>query len=486
MRVVYAILVAVMAGACSPVPAGGPAVAPSWPAASAPAATPIAASATSTATATSTAAPTSSVSPTPVPAAPATSAIVAGSVNRSTLAIRARYAVDATLTWATGRLTGHVAITATNLASSGIDRIELNTVMAPLGGLRLGAVTVDGGKVTPTISDQTILVPLGGVLPHGETATLVVGFSATLRTSTSGSGWLFARANGIADLYRWIPWVSRATAFARPNHGDPFVTPSSPSVRVTLRSEVPLRWATTGTRTARSADGLLQTFEAADVRDFTAIATRDATTRQATVNGTVVRVVGRSGFPSSSVLTAAVSAMARLETRLGPYPYGLLTIAESAGGYGMEGPMTVWIPPGVASANLAYLVTHEIAHQWFYGLVGNDQAREPFADEAMADMAARNALGLRRSSRCSTARLDWSIYRYGSACYYEIVYIQGGNLLDDARRLMGSTAYWAAIRRYLAAHRHGLVHTRTLLDAIDAASPIDFAARWASRFPSLY
>jgi aminopeptidase N len=51
---------------------------------------------------------------------------------------------------------------------------------------------------------------------------------------------------------------------------------------------------------------------------------------------------------------------------------------------------------------------------------------------------------------------------------------------------MGSTPFWAAIRAYIAAHRFGLVHTRTLLDAIDAASPIDFAARWQSRFPSLY
>ena len=358
--------------------------------------------------------------------------------------------------------------------------------MAPLGGLRLGASTVDGRTVKPRVSGQTILVPLGGVLPAGATATVVVRYSATLRTATGGSSWLFARANGIADLYRWIPWVSRATAFARPNFGDPFVTPSSPAVHVVLHSDVRLRWATTGTRTALSADHLTATFDAANVRDFIVTASRDTATRSATVNATVVRVVSRSGFPSAAVLAAAKKALARLETRLGAYPYGVLTISESAGGYGMEGPMTVWIPPHVASANLSYLVTHEIAHQWFYGLVGSDQAREPFADEAMADMAARNVLGMRRAPRCSTARLDLSIYRYSSACYYEIIYIQGGNLLDDARRSMGTSRYWAAIRSYIAAHRFGLVHTRVLLDAIDAASPINFAARWRSRFPSLY
>ena len=416
----------------------------------------------------------------------AATAIVPGSVNRSTMQIRATYSVGASLAWGSGRLSGHVTITATNQSAAGIDRLELNTVMGPLGGLRLGTTSVDGRTVAAKVSDQTILVPLGGVLPSGATAKVVVRYSATLRTATSGSQWLFARANGIADLYRWIPWVSRATPFARPNYGDPFVTPASPTVHVVIKSDVPLRWATTGTRNSLSADGLTADFSAANVRDFVVTATRDATTRQATVNGTVIRVVGRSGFPAASVLTAAKNAFAKLEARLGPYPYGLLTIAESAGGYGMEGPMTVWIPPSVASGNLAYLVTHEMAHQWFYGVVGNDQAREPFADEAMADMAARNVLGMRRSSACSTSRLDRSIYQYSSACYYEIIYIQGGNLLDDARRSMGSTPFWAAIRSYIAAHRFGLVHTRTLLDAIDAASPINFAARWHSRFPSLY
>ena len=407
-------------------------------------------------------------------------------MNRTTLQVRATYSVGASLAWGTGRLAGHVTISATNQSGADIDRLELNTVMAPLGGLRLGTTTVDGRTVAAKVSDQTILVPLGGVLPAGAAVTVVVRFAATLRTATGGSAWLFARANGIADLYRWVPWISRATPFARPNYGDPFVTPSSPAVHVVLRSDVPLRWATTGTRTALSADGLTATFDAANVRDFIATASRDTATRHATVNGTVIRVVGRGSFPASSVLSAAVNAVTKLEARLGPYPYSVLTIAESAGGYGMEGPMTVWIPPNVAASNLRYLVTHEIAHQWFYGLVGNDQAREPFADEAMTDMAARNVLGMRRSSGCSAARLDRAIYQYGSACYYEIIYIQGGNLIDDARRAMGSGPFWAAIRGYITAHRFGLVHTRTLLDAIDAASPIDFAARWQSRFPSLY
>ena len=45
----------------------------------------------------------------------------------------------------------------------------------------------------------------------------------------------------------------------------------------------------------------------------------------------------------------------------------------------------------------------------------------------------------------------------------EQVYIQGGNLLADAKRAMGSTRFWAAVREYIDDHRWGLSHTGTLL-----------------------
>ncbi len=99
------------------------------------------------------------------------------------------------------------------------------------------------------VSDQTIIVPLGGILPDGATTRLprhVFGHPAHQRCA--GSNWLFTKANGIVDLYRWLPWVSRAIAFDRPNHGDPFQTPSSRSVRVRIVADRRLVLATTGQR----------------------------------------------------------------------------------------------------------------------------------------------------------------------------------------------------------------------------------------------
>jgi aminopeptidase N len=152
----------------------------------------------------------------------------------------------------------------------------------------------------------------------------------------------------------------------------------------------------------------------------------------------------------------------------------------------MESPALIWIPYGVSSANLRYLVSHETAHQWFYSLVGNDQANQPFVDEAMADFLARDITRTRRASRCSTSTLDRSIYQYSGSCYYEVIYIQGGNLIDTVRSRMGATRFWSTLRTFVGDNRDRLVRTPSLLRALDDATPVDLSILFRPRFPRFY
>ncbi len=417
----------------------------------------------------------------------AASPAAAGPVGRSSLIVEATYDADLKLSWRSRKIRVDSSATIRNTSGGAIDRMEFNTIAARLGAMRLQPVTVDGVSVAATVRGQTIIVPLGRNLPIGATTTVRIRYRATLRSDLAGSDWLFTRTNGVVDLYRWLPWVSRRTPFDRPNHGDPFVTPSSPSVTVRIGTSRRLVLATTGHRTSVSADGLTQTFRAANVRDFTVTAARDYLKRSRVVRDTVVRVYYRPGAGGAAMLDAAADAFDALEKRLGPYPHGAFKVVQSAGGYGMESPGLIWIPTGVAASTLRYLAAHETAHQWFYGIVGSDQAKEPFADEAAADFAARFITGLKRASRCSAGRLDRTIYEYSAACYYERVYIGGGNLLDKARQAMGWSVFWSALRGYISANRDDLVTTSTLLDALDAATPIDLGRTlFAPRFPRIY
>jgi hypothetical protein len=411
-------------------------------------------------------------------------AIVPGSVNATSINLTAEYDVTVRLNFGTRAFRVDSTMTVANTSGKSIDRLELNTVAARLGGMAITLATVDGKAVHPTVTDQTIHFPLGGVLAAGQTASVRIAYRATLRSTITGSNWLFTRINGVLDAYRWLPWISKPIAFNRPNHGDPFMTPVSPRVRVTIVSERPLRYATTGEQVG--GGGLTKIFEARNVRDFSFTGAADYSVQSATLGNVIIHVWGRPGFPISTAMRAAKTALSREAALLGAYPYRTYDVAQTAGGYGMESPGLTWIPRGVASGNIPYLVAHETGHQWFYGIVGNNQATEPYADEAATDFVARYILGLRRASRCSTARLDLTIYEYSSACYYEDIYIQGGNFLDDIRRRMGSTAFWAGIRDYLAAHRFKLTTTKTLLDTLDAHTPLDLVPRYEPRFPRYY
>ena len=419
----------------------------------------------------------------PAVAAPSTSAIVPGAVNRTSLDLSATYDVQLRLSYGRGTISVSSTMTVTNTSSGPIDRLELNAIAARLGSLKVRTLTVDGVATKPTIKDQTVVVPLGGILPDGATTTVRIAFSATARRTLTGSNWLFTRANGAIQLYRWLPWLSKATPFNRPNHGDPFVTVSSPLVRVRITTDRTMRLATSGRRIA--TNGLTSTWRAEDVRDFNIAASPSWSARTQRVGSIVVRVYSFPGGNGARLMTLATRALRRYQALMGPYPYPTFVVAETGGGSGMESPGLIWIPRGLTAGQLPWLVSHETAHQWFYSLVGNDQARQPFADEAMADFLARYITGTGRTSRCATTALDRSIYGYTRGCYFEVIYVQGGRVLDKLRRRMGGPAFWAGVRDYLTTNRFGFGGTKLFLDTLDAHTSLDLVGPIRPRFPRI-
>ena len=415
---------------------------------------------------------------------PTTSAITPGTVNRTSLHLRATYDVRLTLRYDAGNMTAASTMVVTNTSGASIDRLELNSVPAKLGRLRIRAASVDGRAVTPTVSDQTITLPLGGVLAAGASAKVHIYFDATFRTTVGGSDWLFSKRNGILDVHRWIPWISKKIPFGRDNHGDPFVTPSSPSVRVSITTDRTMVLATSGRRV--SASGLNQVFVAENVRDFNVTASPYYRTLTSTQGDTTVRVYYRTGMDATTMMTWAKRSIAEYERLVGEYPYPIYNVAQSSGGFGMESPALTWIPTGYASSRLPRLVAHETAHQWFYAVVGNDQANQPYADEAVVDFLSRYITDSFRASTCSTGRLDLSIYEYSTSCYYEILYVQGGRFLDSLKTRMGSTQFWAALRDYYADHKFRFGSTPVLLSYFDRYTSDDLRPTYRPRFPRYY
>ncbi len=70
---------------------------------------------------------------------------------------------------------------------------------------------------------------------------------------------------------------------------------------------------------------------------------------------------------------------------IGEYPWPHATAVESAlsAGGGMEYPMITVIGPSYHKQSLDEVITHEIGHNWFYGILGNNERDHPFLDEGI-------------------------------------------------------------------------------------------------------
>lgn len=441
--------------------------------------------------------PTLSVTPAPSGPAPtidpnvnAPSSIEPGEVNRSSLNLRATYDVNALISVGTGAIEMAARIEVTNESGDGIDRLELNTIAAKLGGIEVTESSVDGSRVKTQVKDQTLVMPLGGILPDGASATILIGYRASLRPSLSGSDWMFSNVSGTIAMHRWIPWVSKQIPFGRPNDGLPFVTATSPSAEVEIVTDMPMVLASPVADVTKLTAGRGQawSFTVENVRDVSVSLAPDFGVLEGEVQGVPIRVYSRYGaFNRDRLLGLAAAAVRADADLLGvEYPWTVLTIVETEGGDALAAPGLIWVPKNLDALNQTYAVHHVVAHQWFYALVGSNQRTEPFASDGMADLLARTATANFRPSNCPTQRLDLAITGYSTGCYYETVQLQGGLVLDSIRQQMGASRFWGAVRDYIKEYRYGIGGTKELLDALRDASDVNIGSILRARFPGLY
>lgn len=408
-------------------------------------------------------------------------AAAATAADVNSLGLDASYDVHATFDWH-----ARTADVRTTAVVRGSKPWSTSTLAFNLQTLRIGHATVthtsvDGTSVTPTIEDQSVLVPLDPPLAPGGSMVVEIDYSGrmTAAPNPNGDDWGFAATSDYLTGYRWIPWLSRTTPFDRPSVGDPYVTASATHVKVAITADPSLTFAATGVESAGS--GGQHTFTADNVRDFNFAASPSYRTATRTVHGTQIKVFYRHLDPSV-LLDVAARAFNDFGNKVGAYPYPQLSVAETGPWAAIESPMLSWLPDN-AGRLLSWMTAHETAHQWFYAVVGNDQAREPFADEAIVDFMARNLLSRFVPSQCGPGFLDQSIYDLGQ-CYPWVIYVQGNLWLRKYRDTVGSAAFWRGVATYYAAYRFKIGGTRELLDALDAAS--GGRSTLHPQFPRLY
>ena len=139
---------------------------------------------------------------------------------------------------------------------------------------------------------------------------------------------------------------------------------------------------------------------------------------------------------------------------------------------GIEFPGHIMLGPGtIGRTNV-----HEVAHQWFYALVGNNQARDPLLDEALASYAELSYEGLLDAARdwvpppeaVAQANRSMEFWEQHLDAYYLGVYVQGARALAA----LGSTDdIDCALRGYVAAEGFAIATPAQLLTALSSVFP---------------
>jgi hypothetical protein len=212
-----------------------------------------------------------------------------------------------------------------------------------------------------------------------------------------------------------------------------------------------------------------------DARNFTLSASTEYKQLGAFAGDTIVNayVFDSDAEAGQASLEATVKAVTLYSRLFAPYPHRTLSVVEADFSDGMEEDGLYFLGSeyfkayrGDPASYLVALSAHETAHQWWFGLVGNDQAQEPWLDEALATYSERLFY-----ENEYPALVDWwqqtrvqvyspqgwvnsSIYDFSAfRPYVNAVYLRGAEFFEDLRQLMGDQAFFAFLPGYIASVR---------------------------------
>jgi hypothetical protein len=177
------------------------------------------------------------------------------------------------------------------------------------------------------------------------------------------------------------------------------------------------------------------------------------------------------------VLDTAIRSIIYFSEIFGDYPYEELVIAENGFLTSMEYSALISLSEfaydtygGSPDSLLVSITAHEVAHQWWYGSVGNDQVREPWLDEALAMFSEVlfyekyypnfvNWWWQFRVERWQpTGYVDNSIYLYvDSPTFVHDVYSQSAYFMRDLRAFMGYEAFMLFLQEYYVENKYQFV-----------------------------
>ena len=387
------------------------------------------------------------------------------------MGVETSYVLKSSLSYANGTISTVETITIRNTTSSGITTINLSILARAFGELTsLTELRVDGKAATGTWTlASNLRVALGRTLLPGQTAVISFRFGvrATGAIATSLEARL-SKANGIMQVSHWFPIVSNGHGLRYP--GDSQYTRTARRIRLEVTTDsLSVKIAAPGRRL--SLVGRTHVYEMEYTRDFAFSASPYYKLVSGSAAGVTVGAFYTSGNGPAALQTA-MSALVKFESVFGQYQWPRFIVAQTGrASSGNEYPGIIFVG-GPLLANRE-VVAHEVAHQWWYAMAGNDQLREPWLDEGLAEFTAAYWFGDLHTYN-STRPVNTPVYDFPAVpapqtsgdpnSYDQTVYFKAARFVNSLRLQMGNTAFFAAMRDLFAANRNGVMTSREFYD----------------------
>jgi aminopeptidase N len=393
-------------------------------------------------------------------------------------------------------LEGQQTVHYTNQEDKPLDEIYFRLFPNTAGGrITISSAKVDEADVETLyeFEDSALRVPLPGPLPPGDQLDLQLDFQVEVAQEMAGNYGLFGYFDGVLVLDEFYPVIpvyddEGWNVEVPPPNGDvTYYDASFYLVRVT--APVDLTIVASGIETGREDSGESQTvsFAAGPARDFYLAASERFTVVSGVAGETKVNSYA---FPewiegAKLALQLVTASLTSFSERLGTYPYTEFDVVSTPMmALGMEYPAMTAITlreydpdetiSGLPSQiMLESTVAHEVAHQWFYNVVGNDQVDEPWMDEALVQyLTGRYYVDTYGEEAFQSYRDSW-VYRwqrveqaeipiglpsaaYAENAYGAIVYGRGPIFVEALAKEMGQDKFDAFMRDYYQSHKWGI------------------------------
>jgi len=381
------------------------------------------------------------------------------------------------------------------------------------GGIDIFDVKVMGKSATANLqgADRTILhIPLAG------TTSKRMEVDMSFRLQVPKNNGRMSYDKHAIWLGNWLPILALKDAAGwrldpYTPIGDPFYSETADyQVKISVPASYSI--ATTGYENQASVTQFASSnrreysIKADNVRDFALVVLDDTYKKSvAKQNGTTINTwyqTTDNAFRVQNLHQTAAASLAYYSAQFGAYPYPEYDVVKTGGFFGgMEYPGIAFIERSFFQLKTPYVnalevVAHETAHQWFYGLVGNDQFHEPWVDESLATYASLAFMNQYEPNisqhvlfrRIASGELAAEYAKAGLTArdavtdfpdmksYSQLVYSRGASMLWELREAWGESRVHGVLKQYVSDKQFKNATGPDVMEAFSKAAGVDAQA----------